>query len=426
MNRIEADPHLNDKLRPFVVWLLRIIVGVTFVFSGFVKIIDPWGFVFKISEYLNVWGIEWVWREVVICVAVGLSSLEFLLGMLLITGCMRRSVCMGLACFMAFMLPLSAYVAIASPVADCGCFGDAFVISNTATFWKNVALTAAIVYLIANNSKVPGLFPPLIQSTVIVASTFYCVVVAIIGMAVQPLIDFRPFKVGTKLAGSDDEELMLKYEKNGVMGVFSADELPDSTWTYIGREPLKTTRQGNFTVFEGDDDVTADVLADDGIQVILVVSNPEYHQKARAGMANGINDYVALQGGSMFGVVAISPDSLDSWKDKTHPNFDVYTSDDTTLKELARGDAALVYLKEGVIKWKRNIYSLPGDFPDFEESHNVLEDVEAVDSGYTLWNITIIYMSVLAFVFILGLVRIRKSKGLNAKNLKSKKSIKLF
>lgn len=422
MGRIEAISHLNNKLRPCAVWLLRIIVGATFIFSGFVKVIDPWGFVFKINEYLNVWSVDWVWREVVICVAVALSALEFILGVILLTGCMRRSVCLALALFMTFMLPLSAYVAIASPVADCGCFGEAYVISNTATFWKNVVLSAAIIYLLANNSKVKGLFSPLMQSTVIVASTMYCLVIAIIGMSVQPMMDFRPYKVGTRLAGSEDDILLLTFEKNGVEKDFSADELPDSTWRYIGRKSLETTKESNFAVFEGDDDVTTDVVASEGIQVILVVSNPEYHQKARAGMANSINDYVALHGGSMFGVVALSTDSLELWKAKTHPNFDVYTSDDTTLKELAQGDAALVYLEDGVIKWKRNIYSLPGDFPDFEAKHNVLEDVEAVDSGDMLWNITIIYLSVLAFVFILGLIRVHKA---NVKMKTVDKNIKI-
>lgn len=409
MGRHEAIVRFNERIRPIGVWLLRIFVGGVFIFSGFSKIVDPWGFVFKITEYLNVWGINWLWREVVICLAVTIASLEFLLGVLLLTGCMRRSVCQALMLVMAFMLPLTAYVAIASPVADCGCFGDAFLISNTATFWKNVVLTAAIVYLLFNNHKVKGLFPPLTQWMVIVDTIIYCLVLAVVGMSVQPLMDFRNFRVGNRLIDDSDESIGLIYEKNGSEEVFSIDEIPDSTWTYVGRKPLERKRTSDFAVFEGDDDVTADVVSSDGIQVILVVSNPEYHQKARAGMANGIHDYVALYGGSMIGIVAVSPDSLDLWKAKTHPNFDVYTSDDTLLKELVRGDAALVYLKDGVIKWKRNIYSLPGDFPDFESDHNMLEDVEVVDSGEMLKNLSIIYLSVLAVIFIMGFVRVRSA-----------------
>lgn len=410
MGSRDAVVRFSERIRPVSVWILRIFVGGVFIFSGFAKIVDPWGFIFKISEYLNVWGIHWMWREVVTCLAVTIASLEFLLGVLLITGCMRRSVCQALMLFMVFMLPLTAYVALASPVADCGCFGDAFLISNTATFWKNVVLTVAIVYLLLNNHKVNGLFPPLTQWMVIVDTIIYCLALAVVGMSVQPLMDFRNFKVGSRLVDEYDDQISLIYEKNGSEVAFSVDEIPDSTWKYVGRKALEEKKNSDFAVFEGDDDVTADVISSDGIQVILVVSNPDYHQKARAGMANSINDYVSLHGGSMIGVVAVAPDSLDLWKAKTHPNFDVYTSDDTLLKELVRGDAALVYLKDGVIKWKRNIYSLPGDFPDFESDHNVLEDVEVVDSGEKMKNLTMVYLSVLAAIFIMGLLRIRSAQ----------------
>ena len=410
MGSRDAVVRFSDRLRPVLVWLLRVFVGGIFIFSGFTKVVDPWGFVFKISEYLNVWGIHWLWREVVTCVAVTIASLEFVLGVLLITGCMRRSVCQVLMLFMAFMLPLTAYVALASPVSDCGCFGDAYLISNKATFWKNVILAVSLVYLLLNNHKVNGLFPPLTQWMVIVTNIIFCLALAVLGMSIQPLMDFRNYKVGSRLVNEIDDQIALIYEKDGSETVFSVDEIPDSSWTYVGRKSLATDRSGNFAIFEGDDDVTPDVVSSEGIQVILVVSNPDYHQKARAGMANSINDYVALYGGSMIGAVAMAPDSLDSWKTKTHPNFDVYTSDDTLLKELVRGDAALVYLKDGVIKWKRNIYSLPGDFPDFESDHNVLEDVEVVDSGEKLKNLTMVYLSVLAVIFIMGLVRLRSDQ----------------
>lgn len=410
MVSLNALLQFNGRIRPWIVWPLRIILGSVFIFSGFSKTVDPWGFVFKISEYLNFWDIHWLWREVVTCMAVAVSTIEFMLGVLLFTGCMRRTVCRAMAVLMVFMLPLSAYISIASPVADCGCFGEALVISNKATFWKNVAISTMVIYLLYNNQKVRGLYPPLIQWMVIVASLIYCLVLAVVGMAVQPLVDFRPFKVGTRLMANDDEGLSLIYEKDGARAKFDVDELPDSTWTYIGRQSPSSSSHGDFAVFDGDDDVTSDVIDPEGKQILLVVSNPDYHQKARAGMANSINDYIALHGGSMIGVVAVHPDSLDMWKDKTHPNFDVYTSDDTLLKELARGDAALVYLDGGLIKWKRNIYSLPGDFPDFETDHNELEDVMVVDSGTMIYKLSAVYVSILAFVFILGLFRVRKKE----------------
>lgn len=401
--------HFNDDIRAWVVWLLRIVIGSVFIFSGLTKIVDPWGFILKINEYLNIWGIHWLWREVVTCIAVTLSSIEFLVGVLLLTGCMRKTVCRVMAFLMIFMLPLSAYIAIATPVDDCGCFGDALLISNDVTFWKNVAITIAVIYLLFNNHKIKCLYPPLIQWMVIVITITYCLVLAVVGMSVQPVLDFRPFKVGTKLVENQDESIYLLYEKEGVVSEFDVDNLPDSTWTYMGRKIKKTSVKKDFAIFDGDEDVTNDVIASEGKQTILVVSNPEYHQKARAGMANSINDYITMLGGSMFAVVAVSPDSLEIWVEKTHPNFEVYTSDDTVLKEIARGDAALIYLEDGIIRWKRNIYSLPGDFPDFEADHNELEEVMVVDSGNTMFQLTGIYVSLLVLIFVIGLIRVRKN-----------------
>ena len=121
-------------------WLLRIAVGATFIFSGFSKAVDPYGTFYKIGDYVAAWG----WHlpdNIVLTGAFGLFSLEFALGLMLLLGCFRRAAAIASLVVMAFMLPLSLWLALADPVADCGCFGDALVISNWSTFWKNVMLT---------------------------------------------------------------------------------------------------------------------------------------------------------------------------------------------------------------------------------------------------------------------------------------------
>ena len=69
--------------------MLRIIVGGTFIFSGITKLVDLWGTVFKIEDYLDVWQID-VPRTVVLMGAMALSTFEFVSGLLLLTGCCRR------------------------------------------------------------------------------------------------------------------------------------------------------------------------------------------------------------------------------------------------------------------------------------------------------------------------------------------------
>lgn len=309
------------------------------------------------------------------------------------------------------MLPLTAYIAIKSPVADCGCFGEAYIISNTATFYKNVFITIATIYLLYNNNKVNGLFPPLSQWLVLFASIFYCLILVFFGFTVQPLIDFRPYKTGTYLMEeSEENNIKLIYEKDGQEKEFGIDEIPDSTWSYIKRKITLPSEEKSFAVFEDNEDVTHEVIDSDGEEILLIISKIERHNKARASMANNVNDYIKSRGGRMIGVIAADPEGVNDWIKEAEPEFPIYTSDDTLLKELVRGDAGMLYLVDGKIIWKRNIYSLPGDFPDFEKTNNQLADIYVIDSGKPILYLSGIYICLLLVIFLLGLIRIKNAK----------------
>lgn len=357
----------------YAVWALRIVVGATFIFSGFVKAIDPWGLIYKISEYMAVWNLAQMPRAVLMMQSFSLSAGELALGVLLLCGAMRRAVPWLMAAFMAVMLPLTAYIAIANPVADCGCFGDALIISNNATFLKNIALSAAIIYLVAYNHRIRGLYIPMIQWMPAAVTILFSLVISIIGYNVQPLLDFRPYPVGTEIwPNSEDEtwpEEMFIYERDGQRQSFSADALPDSTWTFVDREEASTESfDAGLALYDGDEDVTNAMLSNAADLMILVVNDPDYHHIARASMANRIAEVMRERGGEMFAAVALPEQEVASWTEATSARYPVFTADDTILKALVRGDAALVYIRDGVIAWKTNLYSLPGDFPDDEST----------------------------------------------------------
>lgn len=394
---------------PYIIWIFRIIVGAVFIFSGASKSIDPWGVIYKIEEYLQVWGIDGVSRELMLCAAMGLSTAEFTTGALIACGCLRRVAVWVAGAFMVVMLPLTAWIMIANPVADCGCFGDALVISNTATFLKNVALAIMIAYLLRFNRQTPCLFLPLSQWMVAAASIIYCLTMGLVGYLVQPAVDFRPYPSGTSLAVSADaSDIKLIYTKDGQQKHFSTDSLPDDTWEYVGRAADEAAQADNmhFAIFDGEDDVTASVIEPEGEQMLLLVPNPDFHGRARSGMANRIARLMSDRGGSMIAIVATHPDSIAAWAEKVNAEYDVYTSEDTSLKEIARGDASLVFLNDGIIQWKRNIYSLPGDFPD--NSPEAFTEVYSVDSGTFAWTAALCYISVLILVFSMRLFKQKK------------------
>ncbi len=373
MDRVENKKSL---LVASLVWIFRILVGATFLVSGWSKSIDPWGFIYKIEEYFSVWGLV-LPREITLAFAMLLSVSEFVAGMLVATGAMRRVSVWLAAAFMCFMLPLTAYIAVADPVSDCGCFGDFIVLSNYATLGKNIVLSAMIIYLLTCNDRVAGIFTLSVQWLVVAGAIAYSTALAFIGYRYQPLVDFRPYPVGSVLSASVDlsdigedsyiypnTEDSYIYTKDGVEKSFGIDDLPDSTWTFVSAEIADVSEPAEtLTVYDEDGfNVTDEVLDGVGDMLILVVSDPGIRYLTKSRLANELYEHLTVNdSGRMVAFVAAEGDALQSWRQLALPEYPVYSVEDTSLKELVRGDAALVWLHDGTISWKRNLASVRFD-----------------------------------------------------------------
>lgn len=145
--KLDKRMRAKDRLINFIVATARILLGITFVFSGFVKAVDPIGFVYKIEDYLISFQLT-LFIPLALTFAIALILLEFLLGVLILLGLYRKTATSFAVLLMAVMTPLTLYIALANPVEDCGCFGDALVISNWATFYKNIVLIAFAIFLL--------------------------------------------------------------------------------------------------------------------------------------------------------------------------------------------------------------------------------------------------------------------------------------
>jgi len=368
-----------------IVWLARIISGGAFVVSGWAKAVDPRGFVYKLQEYLAVWHCDGILpSDILAILTVGLSLFEFIVGILLITGCLRRSSAICGMLMMVVMLPLTAYIAIADPVQDCGCFGDFIILSNTATFIKNIVITTALAIAFIWHKAAAPLYRPGLQWLVGVLAGIYALTVAVIGWHLQPIVDFRPYKIGKTLVSDDsNEDIRYIYSKNGREELFALDALPDSSWTFVAPE-LKSSMDESFAIFDGDDDVTENLLApgDSTKMLILAVTEPGVDNLVRSRMANEIAEYAAGQGFEMIGVVALSGDALTQWIEMARPEFDVYSASDTSLKQLVRGEVGLVLLDDGHVVWKRNFATVS---PDILEEDEPFASVAVVDDGRTMF-----------------------------------------
>lgn len=397
----------HSRWFPTIVWTLRVLVGVLFVMSGLVKGIDLWGFVFKIDDYLGVWGMTQP-RSLVVMVALVISGYEFVFGSLLAVGCYKRVAVWALTIQMAVMLPLTAYIAVANPVSDCGCFGDFWVISNTWTFIKNLLLTVALVFLLMFNHRLrAGMFQPAIQWMIVAWVSLYFIIVSLYGYNVQPMADFRPYPIGSVLVepesaevsgddaeqtdaedgeDGDMEEISLLYERDGERREFSVYDLPDSTWEFVDRvESPATSAVGDgadFVIYDADgDDVTSEAVTGVGTELFVVIPEPRRIDISYTYFLNELKQWADTSYVRMACIIAADRRGMDYWKDVSMASYEVYSAEDTKLKELVRGTMSLVELKEGRVVAKYTLSSIDGDIIDNGPSGSGLLEEMAPNPG---------------------------------------------
>lgn len=395
-------------------WIFRILVGALFIFSGFVKAIDPWGSIYKFEDYFRVLEIPSIHSLLLSGVFI-LCAFEFLVGICIISGSYRKSSPIVALCFMCFMLPLTFWIAISNPVKDCGCFGDFFIISNWATFWKNVILTLMIVWLIKFNKHILALITPAFQWIGVVFTIGYIGFMMLFGYFDQPLLDFRPFPAGSNLItdqeDEEDDNYLFIYEKDGVKKEFAIHDIPmdNEGWTFIGRESInpgfQKSHESSFRIWDlqGEEDMTDFVISPEGKIIIITIPDLATVSPATTWKINELYDYSVKNDIEMIAVIYGSSDSIAEWTDLSMPQYELYTSDDTAIKELVRGNPGVVFVENGIIKWKRSLASLDADLLSENGVNHQFEAMDN-DNSQTLLNITLLYLCCLTFLIAISLV----------------------
>lgn len=404
------------KMLSLITWLIREITGAVFLFSGFVKAVDVWGTVYKFGEYFQAMGLE-IPHNLVLAGAIALCGSEFLIGVFLILGCYRRSTPLFGVAFMCVMLPLSLWLAVADPVADCGCFGDAVKISNWATFWKNVILMACVLWLVKFNRSIFCIITPAFQWIAFTATGLYIVFIGWYGYMIQPPIDFRPFKVGTSLIPRDNgpagPSYAFTYQKDGKQQEFTEDNLPeeDDGWEFVSRRELPYPEENHaepshdFRVMDrnGREDATEEAIPEEGKEMLLLIPSLKDISASTTYKINLLYEWAKAHGMVLSAVVAADSGDIAEWEDLSMPRYDIYTADDTSIKELARGNPAVVYINSGIIRWKSTLLALNDDL--FAEPDNKTDvNAMAPDTLRMLKNISLIYLAVMAMLICISFI----------------------
>lgn len=361
-------PFTSSRAGRITLHLLRLLAGSVFVFSGFVKAVDPLGTVYKISDYLDAFGGFGPQLAVLAYPAAFLLIVfELMLGVQLMLMLRFRSSTLLALVFMVAMTGLTLYIAVYNPVTDCGCFGDALKVSNWQTFYKNIVLLTIVVLLVVWRDKFKSFFLKPVEYCI--GGVFLAAIIAfmVYNLLHLPVLDFRPYKIGVNIpeamsvpegAPADVYNYSFVYQKEGVKQTFSLDALPDSTWTFV-EQKSELVRKGyeapitNFTILNADyQDVGHEILAYRGRTYLVVMY--DLTRTSVRGLETITEALAAHTDGRVAGVTASNPAEVEAFKSAHKVKFPVYTADPVFLKTMIRANPGVVVIENGTITDKRN------------------------------------------------------------------------
>ncbi len=362
----------KTNAKQIAVNLARFVLGITFMLSGFVKAVDPLGTQYKLADYLEALSMGEVFPDSILLLAsVGISTFEFALGAFILVAIQRRLTSRIAVAFMVVMTAITVWIAIADPVQDCGCFGDALVLSNVATLEKNIVLLACAILIAWQPTLIKRFLSKGAQWIFI-----HVTVIALLGLSTWclydlPIMDFRPYHIGANIAegmkmpeGAEQPEYETTFilEKDGKQQEFTLDNYPDSTWTFIDSK-TKVIKEGyvppihDFSITTQDgDDITEQVLSDKGYTFLLISPTLSLADDSNFGDIDEIYEYAMDNGFKFLCLTASGEKDINHWIEITGAEYEFCQTDGTTLKTIVRSNPGLILLKNGVIigKWSHN------------------------------------------------------------------------
>ena len=385
---MEKMKSAKQKFVRLTAVISRIIVGAVFIFSGFVKAVDPLGSNYKFIDYFDAFNMPWL-NTFALLLAFILSGLEFLIGVCLFFSIQNKLANWGALLFMLVFTPLTLWLALTNPVHDCGCFGDAVILTNWQTFYKNIFILILVIISFLYRKKFKAWLRPKTGWIIIGAVAIFITVFSYYNLEHLPVIDFRPYKTGTyipdkmiipKDAPADEYEqyfTLLDTVAGKEITVESKIYTKDSTYwgktskyKYLSSSEPCLLKQGyvppihDFSIISlAGDDITDAVLTDTSYYFLLVAYDINKSRTDNQMLINDIYNQAIKDGNKFICMTSSSETEINSFKQANNARYECYLTDPITLKTIVRANPGLVLLHKGTIlaKWHSN------DIPAYDE-----------------------------------------------------------
>ncbi|MFA5298763.1 MAG: BT_3928 family protein [Lutibacter sp.] len=303
----------------------RIIVSFTFIFSGFVKLVDPLGSSYKFQEYFgsDVLNMEFL-IPYALPFSIFLIIVELMLGVMLLLGYLPKFTVWSLFFMMLIFLFLTWYSAYYNKVTDCGCFGDAVKLSPWGTFYKNVVLMGFILILLFTTKYIHRFMNLTFVKWTVFLSFFALFYITYYVLVHLPIIDFRPYAIG----------------KN----------IPDGMKPVGGELPLIH----DFYLENSEGlNLTDEVLSEENV-MLIIVNNLDKSDKQGFSNIKKVTNKAIEKGYKVYALSASLEDDFLFVKSDSDLNFEMLFCDETTLKTIIRANPGIVTLQKGTVTGKWN------------------------------------------------------------------------
>lgn len=324
----------NKALFRLALWatvnICRLALAASLLFSGVVKLIDPRGTEYKIRDYAVAFGLEdLMWYRLPLLLSIALALTEFCLGVNMLFGNNRRWTTRVVLLVFILFTPFTLYLALANPVHDCGCFGDAWVLTNWQSFGKNVVLLLCALVAWRWYRLHTRLISEYSQWLITLYSWLFAFILAFYCIYTLPVMDFRPYHIG-------------------------ADIYAEMQWDETDRVPPITDLV--ITDPTTGEDVTDMVVADPGWKFLVVIPRIEVADDGVMDKLAELTDYCTEHGYRIVALTAGSDSLINDWCDATGAEYQFLVADEIPLKTMIRSNPGVILLDGSVVvnKWGAN------------------------------------------------------------------------
>lgn len=350
-----------------LVGIARWIVGLLFIFSGFIKLNDPIGFAFKLEEYFSpsVLNLEFL-SPFALIIAILLVIFELVLGIMLLIGYLPKFTTWALLLMIIFFTFLTFYSAYYNKVTDCGCFGDAIPLTPWQSFYKDVILLVLILILFFKRDYITPYFAKASHRWIVFLSFMLCFLFAYYVLMHLPVFDFRAYKEGTNIeqamtvpGGAPEAvyDYKWKFRENGEEKIYTTrGSYPAANGEFIGVETVLVQKGyeppiHDFSIERNGENYTSELLNEDKLLMIVAYS---LNRSEADGLkkVRSVIEKARSNGYKVIGLSASSGELKEGLNEKYNLDIEWYFSDETALKTIIRSNPGFVRLQEGTILQK--------------------------------------------------------------------------